>query len=240
MSGVYTGIVQAANPVGLLPNLDSFLNQSSSCSTVSLQPVRRPSRTSRLPGYQGQKLTFEVPDGWTDWMAAIQIISQELEPRRYQGQPHLPVGQCPHFGPGQRHLRHGDKQQRRAGSDPWSYFDHVYQLPIGGAGERRSCWPQHRAVQRPGCLEASGASQHHSSSDTGDPAQHLQHSWRRTSCRNCPNPAVVQRRLVPGQRHVLEGLPVEHGLHRPKRAGHVGRLPGGHDHGLRAGRSRSP
>ena len=48
-------------------------------------------------GYKGQKLTLEVPDGWTDWMAAIQNISQELNAHRHQGQPHLPVGQCPHL-----------------------------------------------------------------------------------------------------------------------------------------------
>ena len=88
--------MQAANPVGLLPNLDSFVNQSVVKQYGFGYNVAKAKAFLKASGYHGQKLTLEVPDGWTDWMAAIQIISQELNARRHQGQPDLPVGQRPH------------------------------------------------------------------------------------------------------------------------------------------------
>ena len=104
VSGVYTGIVEGANPVGLLPNLDSFLNQSAVNKYGFSYNVGKAKAFLKASGYHGQKLTLEVPDGWTDWMAAIQIISQQLNQRRHQGQPDLPVGQRPDVRPGQGHL----------------------------------------------------------------------------------------------------------------------------------------
>ena len=61
----------------------------------------------KASGYQGQKLTLEVPDGWTDWMAAIQIISQELNKVGIKVSPIYPSSNARTVGPGQRQLRHG-------------------------------------------------------------------------------------------------------------------------------------
>jgi peptide/nickel transport system substrate-binding protein len=130
VSGVYTGIVKAANPTGLLPNLDSYVNSS---VVKQYGFSYNPSMAKTLlkeAGYKGQKLTLEVPDGWTDWMAAIQIISQQLNKVGINVSPIYPSSND----------RTADEASgnydmmidNNAGPDatPYSYFDRVYQLPI--------------------------------------------------------------------------------------------------------------
>ena len=130
VSGVYTGIVKAANPTGLLPNLDPYVNSS---VVKQYGFSYNPSMAKTLlkeSGYKGQKLTLEVPDGWTDWMAAIQIISQQLNKVGINVSPIYPSSND----------RTADEASgnydmmidNNAGPDatPYSYFDRVYQLPI--------------------------------------------------------------------------------------------------------------
>jgi peptide/nickel transport system substrate-binding protein len=90
VSGVYSGIVKAANPTGLMPNLDSFISPSvlkqygfSYNPTLAKQYLAK-------SGYKGQTLTLEVPDGWTDWMAAIQNISSQLNAIGIKVNPSIP------------------------------------------------------------------------------------------------------------------------------------------------------
>ncbi len=64
-------------------------------------------------GYKGQKLTLEVPDGWTDWMAAIQIISQQLNTVGINVSPIYPQSNDRTADEASGNLRHDDRQQRR-------------------------------------------------------------------------------------------------------------------------------
>ncbi len=138
VSGVYTGIVEGANPVGLLPNLDSFLNQSAVHKYGFSYNVGKAKAFLKASGYHGQKLTLEVPDGWTDWMAAIQIISQQLNRVGIKVSPIYPSANARTSDQAKGTFDMEINNDVGASSDPWSYFDHVYQLPIGGASNEEA------------------------------------------------------------------------------------------------------
>jgi peptide/nickel transport system substrate-binding protein len=130
VSGVYTGIVKAANPTGLLPNLDSYVNANVVKQYGFSYDPSMAKTLLKESGYKGQKVTLEVPDGWTDWMAAIQIISQQLNKVGINVSPIYPSAND----------RTADEASgnydmmidNNAGPDatPYSYFDRVYQLPV--------------------------------------------------------------------------------------------------------------
>ena len=133
VSGVYSGIVKAANPTGLLPNLSSYINPSVVKQYgFSYNPSMAKMYLAKS-GYKGQALTLDVPDGWTDWMAAIQIISQELGAIGIKVSPVFPSSQerTDQDNTGTFDLDLNNNVGLSA--TPWNYFDHVYQLPIGGA-----------------------------------------------------------------------------------------------------------
>jgi peptide/nickel transport system substrate-binding protein len=129
-SSVYTGMVQVANPTGLLPNLDQYVDKSVvSKYGFSYNPALA-KKYLKLSGYKGQKLTIEVPDGWTDWMAGIDVISQDLNAIGIHATPVYPQ-----YPTRESDLIDGTYDMaldNNAGIDstPWSYFERVYNLPI--------------------------------------------------------------------------------------------------------------
>ncbi len=78
VQGVYAGIVAQSNPIGLLPNLRGYVNQNVVAKYgFSYNPAQARADLAKS-GYKGQTLTLAVPNGWTDWMAAIQVIAADL------------------------------------------------------------------------------------------------------------------------------------------------------------------
>jgi peptide/nickel transport system substrate-binding protein len=130
VSQVYGGITKAASPTGLLPNLDSYINQSVvSKYGFSYNPALA-KKNLAASGYKGQALTLEVPDGYTDWMAGIVIISSELKAVGINVTPIYPQDAARNTD-----LTSGNYDlalDNNAGPDstPWSYFQRVYNLPI--------------------------------------------------------------------------------------------------------------
>ncbi len=136
--GVYAGIVQAANPVGLLPNLSSWVDQSVVAKYgFSYNPAQAKADLAKS-GYKGQSLTIAVPNGWTDWMAAIQVIAADLDSIGIKVHPVYPRvgGVIPLTGMGNSSSYTAFDMiiDNNAGPDstPWSYFNRIYALPIGG------------------------------------------------------------------------------------------------------------
>jgi len=138
VTGVYDGIVRAANPTGLLPNLDSYVDQSVVKKYGFSYNPSLAKKYLKMSGYKGQKLTLEVPDGWTDWMAAIQVISSELQKIGIHVSPIYPSANARTEDQIKGTFDMEINNNVGASSDPWSYFDHVYQLPIGGASNEEA------------------------------------------------------------------------------------------------------
>jgi len=130
VSVVYGGIVKAANPTGLLPNLTPYIDQSVvSKYGFKYDPALAKSYLAKS-GYHGQTLTLEVPDGWTDWMAAIQVISQQLGAVGIKVTPTFPqyASRTADLTDGKYDLAIDNNAQ--LDSTPWTYFQRVYALPI--------------------------------------------------------------------------------------------------------------
>jgi peptide/nickel transport system substrate-binding protein len=127
---VYGGIARAANPTGLLPTLNSYINQSVVSANAFSYNVAKAKQFLAQSGYHGQAITLQVPDGWTDWMQGVQVIQSELKAVGINVQliyPQAPTRQS--------NLTNGTYDlalDNNAGLDstPWSYFQRVYQLPI--------------------------------------------------------------------------------------------------------------
>jgi peptide/nickel transport system substrate-binding protein len=130
VSAVYGGETTAANPTGLLPNLAPYINKG----VVSKYGFHYDPALARQylakSGYHGQTLTLEVPDGWTDWMAGIQVIAQNCAAVGIHVTPTFPqyAARTADLTDGKYDLA----LDNNAGMDstPWSYFQRVYELPI--------------------------------------------------------------------------------------------------------------
>ena len=77
-SVIYDNIVEAANPVGLLPNLYPFIPTSVKPLEFSYNPAKAKAFLA-ASGYKGTAVTIQDPVGWTDWNSATDLIVQELK-----------------------------------------------------------------------------------------------------------------------------------------------------------------
>lgn len=140
VSSVYTGLVQAANPTGLLPNLNSYIDQNAvKQNGYSYNPALAKQYLAKS-GYTGQTLTLQVPDGWTDWMAAIQVISQNLNAVGIHVTPIYPQ-----YAARTTNLTNGNfdlalDNNAQLDSTPWTYFQRVYALPIAKSQTAQLNW----------------------------------------------------------------------------------------------------
>ncbi len=96
VTGVYTGIVKAANPTGLLPNLDPYVNSSVVKQYGFSYNPSMAKTLLKAAGYKGQKLTLEVPDGLDRLDGCHPDHLPAAQQGRHQCQPDLPVVQRPH------------------------------------------------------------------------------------------------------------------------------------------------
>jgi len=130
VSAVYGGIVQAANPTGLLPNLNSYIDQGMVSKYGFKYDPALAKHYLAMSGYKGQALTLQVPDGWTDWMAAIQVLSQQLGAVGIKVTPIFPqyASRTANLTSGNYDLAIDNNAQ--LDSTPWTYFQRVYNLPI--------------------------------------------------------------------------------------------------------------
>jgi peptide/nickel transport system substrate-binding protein len=130
VSAVYGGITQPASPTGLLPNLNSFVNQGVvSKYGYSYNPALAKQYLAKS-GYSGQTITLEVPDGWTDWMAGTQVIAQDAAAVGIKVTPIYPQEAARDADLTSGNYDLALDNNASLDSSPWSYFQRVYNLPI--------------------------------------------------------------------------------------------------------------
>ena len=138
VTGDYGGIVAAANPTGLLPNLAPFINNSIVKQYGFSYNPAKAKAFLKASGYNGQMLTLQVPTGWSDWVAGVQIIAQDLGAIGIHISLIFPQANDKTANETSGNYDMCLDNNVGASSDPWSYFDHVYQLPIGGASNEEA------------------------------------------------------------------------------------------------------
>jgi peptide/nickel transport system substrate-binding protein len=130
VNNVYTGLVQAANPTGLLPNLSAYIDQNVVNQYGFKYDPNKAKQFLAASGYKGQSITLQVPNGWTDWMAGIQSIQQDLRAIGINVQTIYPE-----YAARTTNLTGGNfdlalDNNAALDSTPWTYFQRVYALPI--------------------------------------------------------------------------------------------------------------
>jgi peptide/nickel transport system substrate-binding protein len=137
---VYGGIAAPATPTGLLPTLSGFVDQSAVKQNATTYNPSLAKSLLAKSGYNGQTLTLEAPQGWSDWNTAQAVIQQELQQVGIKIQVVEPSSN-------QRtaDLTNGNYDlalDNNAGLDssPWSYFQRVYQLPIQKEQSAQQNW----------------------------------------------------------------------------------------------------
>jgi peptide/nickel transport system substrate-binding protein len=137
---VYGGIASPAGPTGLLPTLNSFIDQSVVSQNATTYDPAKAKQLLAASGYNGRTLTLEAPQGWSDWNSAQTVIAQELQAVGIKVQVTEPAAN-------QRtaDLTNGTYDlalDNNAGLDssPWSYFQRVYELPINKEQSAQENW----------------------------------------------------------------------------------------------------
>ncbi len=141
---VYGNIVMAANPTGLLPVWDEFIDQS---VVDELGPSYDPAKAKQIladAGYadtdsdgfvespDGSKieLSIIVPFGWTDWMESIKVIANGAQAVGINLKPEYPDygGYADARNSGAFDMLISNEVQ--ISNTPWRYYDWMFDAPI--------------------------------------------------------------------------------------------------------------
>ena len=146
ISKAYQGLVAKASPTGLLPIWNKWIDKrvvkkyGFSYSTARAKAMLKAAgyRDRNGDGYvenkDGSKISLQIvcPNGWSDWMTAIQVISASAKTAGIQITPAYPdqATMIDDRGHGRFDLLLGN--DRQMSNTPWTYYQYVYQLPILG------------------------------------------------------------------------------------------------------------
>jgi peptide/nickel transport system substrate-binding protein len=140
----YQGLVNKASPTGLLPIWNKWVDKSVvSQYGFSYNPGKAKSvlaaagyKDSNGDGYVENKdgskidLSIIVPNGWSDWMTAIQVIADSAKEVGIKVTPSFPEygTLVDDRGHARYDLLLGN--DRQYSNTPWTYYQYVFQLPI--------------------------------------------------------------------------------------------------------------
>ena len=140
----YQGLAIKANPTGLLPIWNKYVDGQTvkkygfSYSTAKAKQMLAAAgyKDTNNDGYVENKdgstinLKIVCPNGWSDWMTAIQVIQSSAK----EAGIHLTVG-YPDYGTMADDRGHGRfdlllGNDRQMSNSPWTYYQYIYQLPL--------------------------------------------------------------------------------------------------------------
>jgi peptide/nickel transport system substrate-binding protein len=140
----YGHIVSAANPTGLLPTWNKWIDKKQAQKLGFSYSIAKAKALLAASGYKdtngdgyvenkdGSKINLQliVPNGWSDWMTAIQIIAASAKNAGIRITPAYPdynalVDQ--RNGGSYDLVINNDKQ---IGNSPWAYYDYLFRLPV--------------------------------------------------------------------------------------------------------------
>lgn len=144
VSADYGGIVAKASPTGLLPIWDKYIDKKVVASKGFSYDAAKAKEMLTAAGYKdsngdgyvenkdGSKLELSliVPNGWSDWMTAIQIISRGAKPAGIKIKPATPDYDTLVEDRGKGDYDLVLANDRQISNTPWTYYDYLYRLPI--------------------------------------------------------------------------------------------------------------
>jgi peptide/nickel transport system substrate-binding protein len=140
----YQGLVSKASPTGLLPIWSKWVDKaavkkygfsyspSKAKSILAMAGYKDVNGDGYVENKDGSKieLSIVVPNGWSDWMTAIQVIASSAKTVGI----HLTPG-YPEYGTmtdDRGHARYDLLlgNDRQMSNTPWTYYQYIYNLPI--------------------------------------------------------------------------------------------------------------
>lgn len=140
----YGNIVKKANPTGLLPTWNKWIDQAQVKKLGFKYDVAAAKALLAANGYKdvngdgyvedkagkGVNLRLIVPNGWSDWMTAIQIIAASAKDAGIKITPAYPDynGLVDERNSGKFDLVINN--DRQLGPTPYTYYDYLFHLPV--------------------------------------------------------------------------------------------------------------
>ncbi|WP_017571927.1 ABC transporter substrate-binding protein [Nocardiopsis halotolerans] len=144
VEGPYANLVQPANPTGLLPEWDAYIDHELVSEEGFSHDAAEAVAILEEAGYMDEDgdgfvetpdgepiaLTLEVPSGWTDWMEAARLIEQHAQDVGINI-----TAEFPDQGLLDQNRNAGEydlviNNARQLSNSPWTYYDYLFQLPI--------------------------------------------------------------------------------------------------------------
>jgi peptide/nickel transport system substrate-binding protein len=144
VEGVYGKIVKAANPTGLLPTWDSFVDGAVVNELGFKFDTAQAKKILADAGYKDTngdgfvespsgaaiKLSLIVPSGWTDWMEAIRVISAGAQAAGINIVTDFPDAGALDDARTQGKFDLMLNNWTELSNTPWTYYNYLFQLPI--------------------------------------------------------------------------------------------------------------
>ncbi|GAA4468779.1 ABC transporter substrate-binding protein [Phytohabitans houttuyneae] len=144
VEGVYSNIVKAVNPTGLLPVFDQYVDQSvasqsgftydtnAAKSTLSGAGYRDTNGDGKVeaPGGKAISLKLIVPSGWTDWMEAARVIAEGAQAAGINVTAEFPDAAALDDARTRGTFDLLLNNWTQVSNTPWTYYNYLFQLPV--------------------------------------------------------------------------------------------------------------
>ncbi|MBE2999921.1 ABC transporter substrate-binding protein [Nocardiopsis sp. HNM0947] len=144
VEGPYSDLVEPANPTGLLPEWDDYIDHELVEEEGFTHDPERAEEILEEAGYTDEdgdgfvedpdgepvSLTLEVPSGWTDWMEAARVIAGNAQDVGIDLDTEFPDEQLlvENRNSGDYDLVVNNDQQ--LSNTPWTYYEYLFELPL--------------------------------------------------------------------------------------------------------------
>lgn len=144
ISKAYQGLVAKASPTGLLPIWNKWIdkkvvkqygfsyNAAKARSILTAAGYKDVNGDGFVENKDGSKIDLKIicPNGWSDWMTAIQVISNSAKAVGIRMSPAYP--EYATLVDDRGHARYDLvlANDRQWSNTPWTYYQYIYQLPV--------------------------------------------------------------------------------------------------------------
>jgi peptide/nickel transport system substrate-binding protein len=144
VKGVYGDLVRPADPTGLLPQWDKFIDKELTAKSGFSYDTAKAKSLLADAGYKdtdgdglvenksGDKLQLKlmVPSGWTDWMEAAKVIAESAKAAGIDVKTEFPDQNALNDLRAKGEFDLVINNERQLSNTPWTYYEYMFQLPV--------------------------------------------------------------------------------------------------------------
>ena len=219
----YQGLVNKASPTGLLPIWNKWIdkkvvkqygfsyNPTKAKAILAAAGYKDVNGDGYVENKDGSKIDLQIvcPNGWSDWMTAIQVIAASAKQVGIKMTPGYPEYGTIADDRGHARFDLLLGNDRQMSNTPWTYYQYIYNLPIL---DNQATMNYERFTDQTAWNLTQAARQ-----DTVDEHQGLQgrdvEAAEDVPAESARDSALVQRHVGDDQHEVLDQLAVASGLH---------------------------